>query len=61
VALIGLYPGTFDPITNGHIDVIDRCMKLVDELVIGVASNIGKGPLFTLEERIAIVRRRRPG
>lgn len=55
MALVGLYPGTFDPITNGHIDVIDRCMKLVDELVIGVASNIGKGPLFTLEERIAIV------
>ena len=55
MALVGLYPGTFDPITNGHIDVIDRCMKLVDHLVIGVASNIGKGPLFSLEERIAIV------
>ena len=55
MALVGLYPGTFDPITNGHIDVIDRAMKLVDQLVIGVASNIGKGPLFTLEERIAIV------
>jgi pantetheine-phosphate adenylyltransferase len=55
MALVGLYPGTFDPITNGHLDVIGRCMKLVDHLVIGVASNIGKGPLFTLEERIAIV------
>jgi pantetheine-phosphate adenylyltransferase len=56
MALTGLYPGTFDPITNGHIDVIDRSMKLLDKLVIGVAINRDKGPLFTLEERIAIVR-----
>ena len=53
--LIGLYPGTFDPITLGHVDVIKRSLKLVDTLVIGVASNLGKGPLFSLEERIAIV------
>ena len=53
--LVGLYPGTFDPVTNGHIDVIDRAMKLVDELVIGVATSAGKGPMFSLEERIAIV------
>lgn len=53
--LTGLYPGTFDPITNGHLDVIGRAVKLVDKLVIGVAMNIGKGPLFTLEERIALV------
>ncbi|HVY86241.1 MAG TPA: pantetheine-phosphate adenylyltransferase [Caulobacterales bacterium] len=47
----GLYPGTFDPVTNGHIDIIRRACKLVDKLVIGVAINEGKGPLFTLEER----------
>jgi len=53
---IGLYPGTFDPMTNGHVDIIGRAVKLVDKLVIGVAINDGKGPLFSLEERVAIVR-----
>jgi len=53
----GLYPGTFDPITNGHLDIISRAAKLVDNLVIGVAINEGKGPLFTLEERVEMVRR----
>ncbi|HEX7969677.1 MAG TPA: pantetheine-phosphate adenylyltransferase [Stellaceae bacterium] len=52
---IGVYPGTFDPITNGHTDIILRATKIVDHLVIGVAQNIGKGPLFTAEERVAIV------
>ncbi|MEL6507573.1 MAG: pantetheine-phosphate adenylyltransferase [Pseudomonadota bacterium] len=52
---IGLYPGTFDPITYGHTDIIRRAVKLVDELIIGVAINIGKGPLFSLEERVALV------
>ena len=52
---IGLYPGTFDPITNGHTDIIGRAVKLVDKLVIGVAINAGKGPLFSLEERVAII------
>jgi pantetheine-phosphate adenylyltransferase len=52
---IALYPGTFDPITNGHIDIITRAAKLVDRLVIGVAVNTGKGPIFTLEERVALV------
>ena len=52
---IGLYPGTFDPITNGHTDIIGRAVKLVDRLVIGVAINTGKGPMFTLEERVALV------
>ena len=52
---IGLYPGTFDPIHNGHTDIIGRAVKLVDKLVLGVAINAGKGPLFTLEERVAIV------
>ncbi|HUO23879.1 MAG TPA: pantetheine-phosphate adenylyltransferase [Caulobacteraceae bacterium] len=51
-----LYPGTFDPITNGHIDIISRAVKLVDRLVIGVAINRSKGPLFTLEERVEMVR-----
>ncbi|QIE44605.1 pantetheine-phosphate adenylyltransferase [Pseudohalocynthiibacter aestuariivivens] len=52
---IGLYPGTFDPITLGHIDIIRRACLLVDRLVIGVAINDGKGPLFSLEERVAMV------
>jgi pantetheine-phosphate adenylyltransferase len=52
---VGLYPGTFDPITNGHLDIIGRAVKLVDKLVIGVAINEGKGPLFSLEERTATI------
>jgi pantetheine-phosphate adenylyltransferase len=55
MARIGLYPGTFDPLTNGHLDIIGRAVKLVDKLVIGVAINEGKGPLFTLDERLAII------
>jgi pantetheine-phosphate adenylyltransferase len=51
----GLYPGTFDPITLGHIDIIKRACTLVDKLVIGVAINRDKGPLFSLEERVAMV------
>jgi pantetheine-phosphate adenylyltransferase len=52
---VGLYPGTFDPITLGHIDIIRRTASLVDKLVIGVAINRDKGPLFTLEERVALI------
>ncbi|WP_307348222.1 pantetheine-phosphate adenylyltransferase [Caulobacter ginsengisoli] len=52
---VGLYPGTFDPVTNGHIDIIGRAVKLVDKLVIGVAINEGKGPLFTLDERVEML------
>ncbi len=52
---IGLYPGTFDPITNGHLDIITRAVKLFDILIIGVAVNIEKGPLFTIDERVAMV------
>jgi pantetheine-phosphate adenylyltransferase len=52
---IGLYPGTFDPVTNGHIDIIRRGCALVDRLVIGVAINRSKGPLFDLEERVALL------
>jgi pantetheine-phosphate adenylyltransferase len=54
--LIGLYPGTFDPITNGHTDVIQRAGRMLDKLVVGVAINVGKGPLFSLEERLEMVR-----
>jgi pantetheine-phosphate adenylyltransferase len=53
--LIGLYPGTFDPVTMGHLDIIARAAKLVDTLFIGVAINRDKGPLFTLEERVEML------
>ena len=53
---IGIYPGTFDPITNGHSDIIRRAIRIVDRLVIGVARNDGKGPLFATDERLEIVR-----
>ncbi|MCI5039739.1 MULTISPECIES: pantetheine-phosphate adenylyltransferase [Donghicola] len=52
---IGLYPGTFDPITLGHIDIIRRATALVDRLVIGVAINRDKGPLFSLDERVEMI------
>jgi len=52
---IGLYPGTFDPLTLGHLDIIERATQLVDRLVIGVAINHGKGPMFDLNERVAMV------
>jgi pantetheine-phosphate adenylyltransferase len=53
---VGVYPGTFDPITRGHIDIIRRGAKLVDRLVIGVATNPSKSPMFSLEERVAHVK-----
>ncbi|MFP1646024.1 pantetheine-phosphate adenylyltransferase [Pontitalea aquivivens] len=52
---IGLYPGTFDPVTLGHIDIIQRALALVDRLVIGVAINRDKGPLFPLDQRVAML------
>src|SRR4051795_13689374 len=52
---VGLYPGTFDPVTNGHLDVIARAARLLDKLVVGVAISTGKGPLFTLDERVELV------
>lgn len=54
--IIGLYPGTFDPITFGHTDIIRRAVKLVDTLIVGVAINQEKSPLFTLEERVAMIK-----
>lgn len=54
---IGVYPGTFDPITLGHMDIIRRGAKLVDRLVIGVTTNPSKNPMFTLGERMAMVER----
>ncbi len=56
-ARIGVYPGTFDPITLGHMDIIRRGAKLVDRLVIGVTTNPSKSPMFSLDERMAMVRR----
>ena len=52
---IGVYPGTFDPVTNGHVDIIRRAARTVDKLVVGVAVNGGKSPLFLLEERAEMV------
>jgi pantetheine-phosphate adenylyltransferase len=52
----GVYPGTFDPITSGHMEIVRRSLRLVDRLVIGPATNIGKGPLFSLQERIDIIK-----
>ncbi len=52
---IGVYPGTFDPITNGHMDIIERALNIVDHLVIAVARNAGKGPLFSTDERVQTV------
>ena len=54
---VGVYPGTFDPITLGHLDIIRRGAHLVDRLVIGVTTNPSKEPMFTVEERMAMVRR----
>ncbi len=53
---IGVYPGTFDPVTNGHMDVIGRATRVVDHLIVAVAVNIGKGPLFTYDERVEMLK-----
>ena len=52
---VGLYPGTFDPVTLGHLDIIERASVIVDRLVIGVAINRDKGPLFSLDERVGMI------
>ena len=52
----GIYPGTFDPFTNGHMDIVRRAMHIVDKLIIGVAVNTEKSPMFTFEERVEMVK-----
>jgi pantetheine-phosphate adenylyltransferase len=54
---IAVYPGSFDPITNGHIDLIERAIRIFDKLIVAVAENPGKTPLFTIEERLDMVRK----
>lgn len=53
---VGVYPGTFDPITKGHLDIISRAQRVVDRLIIAIAGNDGKGPLFTRADRVAMVK-----
>jgi pantetheine-phosphate adenylyltransferase len=53
---IGIYPGTFDPVTNGHVDIIRRAARLVDKLIVAVSVNAGKGPIFSIDERVALLR-----
>lgn len=53
--IVGIYAGTFDPVTNGHIDIIQRATKVLDHLIVGVAINAGKGPLFNLDERVKML------
>jgi pantetheine-phosphate adenylyltransferase len=52
---VAIYPGTFDPVTNGHLDIIGRGARLVDLLIVAVAVNAGKGPLFDLDARVALL------
>ncbi|MGE0734755.1 MAG: pantetheine-phosphate adenylyltransferase [Alphaproteobacteria bacterium] len=52
---VGVYPGTFDPITNGHVDIIRRALRVCDRLIVGVAINVGKDPMFELAQRVALV------
>jgi len=58
---VGVYPGTFDPVTLGHLDIVRRATHLVDRLVIGVTTNPSKEPMFSLDERLAMVRRETAG
>jgi pantetheine-phosphate adenylyltransferase len=61
VTTIAVYPGTFDPITNGHIDILERALRLFDQITVMIATNIRKQPLFTVEERIQFIRDACPG
>lgn len=58
---IGVYPGTFDPITRGHLDIIERGLKLFDELIVAVAENLPKAPFFNVNERLEIIREEMKG
>lgn len=53
---IAVYPGSFDPITNGHLDIIERASRVYDKVIVGVLSNVSKKPLFTAEERVSMIR-----
>lgn len=53
--LVGVYPGTFDPITLGHLDIVERALRVIDHLIVAVADNPGKGPLFKTQERVDMV------
>ena len=53
---IAIYPGSFDPVTRGHMDIIERASKTVDHLIVGVLVNSAKSPLFTVEERVALLK-----
>ena len=53
---IAICPGSFDPVTNGHIDIFERASKMFDEVIVGVFNNINKKPLFTVEERVALLK-----
>ncbi len=55
MSLIAVYPGTFDPITNGHVDIVRRSLNLFDKVIVAVAENVRKAPLFSLEERAAMI------
>ncbi|MEE2745534.1 MAG: pantetheine-phosphate adenylyltransferase [Pseudomonadota bacterium] len=55
VKRVGIYPGSFDPVTNGHADIINRAARLVDQLIVAVAINAGKSPLFSLDERVSMI------
>jgi pantetheine-phosphate adenylyltransferase len=61
MALTVVYPGTFDPITNGHCDLIDRAARLFDRVIVGVATSTHKQPFFTIEQRLALARQAVPG
>jgi len=54
---IAIYPGTFDPITNGHLDIVDRALNIFDKVIIALAVNPGKNPVFSLEERIKMIQK----
>ena len=54
---IGIYPGTFDPFTNGHLDLVQRGLRIFDHLIVGVAPNPKKNPLFSIEERLILIRK----
>ena len=56
-ARVALYPGSFDPLTNGHVDLVDRCLKLFDRVIVAVLTNPAKKPLFSVRERMALIRK----